>query len=140
MLFMDREKHVDESWKDAVSNEKEILIGGGKKEKCAEDCGCGHSHEHNQDEAPADAMEINFINYVSSLAFQALIFLGELPNPLDDSKIEKNLPQAKFLIDTLIMIREKTKGNLTAEEDNLISATIYELQMKFVELLKKENA
>ena len=84
-------------------------------------------------------MEINFINYISSLAFQALIFLGELPNPLDDSKIEKNLPQAKFLIDTLVMIREKTKNNLSPEEENLISATVYELQMKFVELLKKEN-
>jgi hypothetical protein len=137
---MNREKSVDESWKDAVSGEKEILVGGGAKEDCGDGCGCGHSHEHAQGEESADSMEINFINYISSLAFQALIFLGELPNPLDDSKLEKNLPQAKFLIDTLIMIREKTKGNLTPEEDNLISSTVYELQMKFVELLKKENA
>lgn len=137
---MNREKSVDESWKDAVSGEKEILVGGGVKEGCDDGCGCGHSHEHAQGEEQADSMEINFINYISSLAFQALIFLGELPNPLDDSKLEKNLPQAKFLIDTLIMIREKTKGNLTPEEDNLISSTVYELQMKFVELLKKENA
>lgn len=137
---MDREKHIDESWKDSVSGEKEILIGGGKKENCGTGCGCGHSHEQADNQEQADSMEINFTNYVSSLAFQALIFLGELPNPLDDSKLEKNLPQAKFLIDTLIMIREKTKGNLTPEEDNLISATVYELQMKFVDLLKKENA
>jgi hypothetical protein len=137
---MDREKHVDESWKDAVSGEKEIVAGGHGKEDSGDGCGCGHSHEHSHGEEQNDSMEINFINYVSSLAFQALIFLGELPNPLDDSKLEKNLPQAKFLIDTLIMIREKTKGNLTPEEDNLISATVYELQMKFVELLKKENA
>jgi len=136
---MDREKHVDESWKDAVSGEKEIIGGEAKEHNHGDECGCGHSHEHGE-EQPSDAMEINFINYVSSLAFQALIFLGELPNPLDDSKLEKNLPQAKFLIDTLIMIREKTKNNLTPEEDNLISATVYELQMKFVELLKKENA
>lgn len=137
---MNREKSVDESWKDAVSGEKEVLAGGGSKEGCGDGCGCGHSHEHAQGEDQADSMEINFINYISSLAFQALIFLGELPNPLDDSKLEKNLPQAKFLIDTLIMIREKTKGNLTSEEDNLISSTVYELQMKFVDLLKKENA
>lgn len=137
---MHREKSVDESWKDAVSGEKEILVGGGAKEDCGDGCGCGHSHEHAHGQEQADSMEINFINYISSLAFQALIFLGELPNPLDDSKLEKNLPQAKFLIDTLIMIREKTKGNLTPEEDNLISSTVYELQMKFVELLKKENA
>ncbi|MCB9772557.1 MAG: DUF1844 domain-containing protein [Candidatus Omnitrophica bacterium] len=137
---MDREKHVDESWKDAVSGEKEILAGGDHDHKEGDGCGCGHSHEHAEGEEPSDSMEINFINYISSLAFQALIFLGELPNPLDDSKMEKNLPQAKFLIDTLIMIREKTKGNLTPEEDNLISATVYELQTKFVDLLKKENS
>lgn len=137
---MDREKHVDESWKDAVSGEKEILAGGDHDHKDGDGCGCGHSHEHAEGEEPGDSMEINFINYISSLAFQALIFLGELPNPLDDSKMEKNLPQAKFLIDTLIMIREKTKGNLTPEEDNLISATVYELQTKFVDLLKKENS
>ena len=137
---MDREKHVDESWKDAVSGEKEILAGGDHDHKEGDGCGCGHSHEHAEGEEPGDSMEINFINYISSLAFQALIFLGELPNPLDDSKMEKNLPQAKFLIDTLIMIREKTKGNLTPEEDNLISATVYELQTKFVDLLKKENS
>lgn len=131
---MDREKHVDESWKDSVSSEKE------EKGHCGDGCGCGHGHSHAEGDEQAGGMEVNFINYVSSLAFQALIFLGELPNPLDDSKIEKNLPQAKFLIDTLVMIREKSKGNLTSEEDNLISATVYELQMKFVELLKKENA
>ena len=130
---MDREKHVDESWKDAVAGEKEV------KENCGDGCGCGHSHGHAEGGEPAESMQINFINYISSLAFQALIFLGELPNPLDDSKIEKNLPQAKFLIDTLVMIREKTKGNLSPEEENLISATVYELQMKFVELLQKEN-
>lgn len=126
---MEREKHVDESWKDAVANQQD-------KEGCGDGCGCGHSHDHEHE----GAMEVNFINYISSLAFQALIFLGELPNPLDDSKIEKNLPQAKFLIDTLVMIKEKSKGNLTPEEDNLLSSTVYELQLKFVELLKKENA
>lgn len=134
---MDREKNVDESWKDSVAGEKDMTAG--EKENCGSGCGCGHSHSHGEGEEAADTMEINFTNYVSSLAFQALIFLGELPNPLDDSRLEKNLPQAKFLIDTLIMIREKTKGNLTPEEDNLISATVYELQMKFVELLKKET-
>ena len=123
---MNRDKHVDESWKDSVAGEKEA------KHSHGDNCGCGHSHGEAETGDGVDSMEINFINYISSLAFQALIFLGELPNPLDDSKIEKNLPQAKFLIDTLVMIREKTKNNLSPEEENLISATVYELQMKFV--------
>lgn len=127
---MEREKHVDESWKDAVAQGQDD-----KSEGCGDGCGCGHQHGPEQ----ADSVEVNFINYMSSLAFQALIFLGEIPNPLDDGKVEKNLPQAKFLIDTLVMIREKTKGNLSPEEDNLLNSTVYELQMKFVELLKKEG-
>lgn len=118
---MDREKYVDESWKDSVAGEKEILHNDG--------------HDHAAADAPADmdAMEVNFVNYVTSLAFQSLIFLGEIPNPMADNKIEQNLPQAKFLIDTLSMLRDKTKGNLSKDEEDLLNASVYELQMKFVE-------
>ena len=121
---MDREKHVDESWKESVAGEKESLIKG------------TDPAEHSHGDVSADdlgAMEVNFVNYVTSLAFQALIFLGEIPNPMADNKIEQNLPQAKFLIDTLSMLRDKTKGNLTKDEEDLLSASVYELQMKFVE-------
>lgn len=133
---MDREKYVDESWKDSVSGEKDKLQDGGG-EPCGGHCSCHHEEEGHEHEG---AMEVNFINYVSSLAFQALIFLGEIPNPMDESKTETNLPQAKFLIDTLILIREKTKGNLTGEEENLLNASVYELELKFVERLQKEKA
>jgi hypothetical protein len=54
-------------------------------------------------------------------------------------KSEKNFRQAKVLIDTLALVQEKTKGNLTPEEDNLLSASLYELRMKFVESAKKEQ-
>lgn len=81
--------------------------------------------------------ELNFFNYIASLGFQTMIFLGEMPNPVTN-QIEKNLKQAKFLIDTLIILREKTKGNLTKEEDDLLNGSIYELQLRYVELSKKQ--
>ena len=44
--------------------------------------------------------QLDFFNYIASLGFQTMIFLGEMPNPITN-KVEKNLKQAKFLIDTL---------------------------------------
>jgi len=83
-----------------------------------------------------DLPEVNFLTYITSLAFQAMVFLGEVPSPVTN-KIEKSLPQAKFLIDTLSLIREKTKGNLSEQEDNLLSTSVYELQMTYVGLTKE---
>lgn len=82
--------------------------------------------------------ELDFFNYIASLGFQAMIFLGEVPNPMTN-KTDKNLKQAKFLIDTMVVIREKTTGNLTKEEAELLNGSIYELQLRYVEALKKEN-
>ncbi len=76
--------------------------------------------------------EMNFFTYITSLAFQALIFLGEVDNPITNKK-EKNIKQAKLLIDTLVIIREKTEGNLTHEEADILNNYLYELQMKYVQ-------
>jgi len=83
----------------------------------------------------AAAPQLDFFNYIASLGFQTMIFLGEMPNPVTN-QIEKNLKQAKFLIDTLVILRDKTKGNLSKEEDDLLSGSIYELQLRFVDLSK----
>lgn len=82
--------------------------------------------------------ELDFFNYIASLGFQAMIFLGEMPNPMTN-QVEKNLKQAKFLIDTLVLIREKTTGNLNKEEAELLNGSIYELQRRFVEVAQKEQ-
>ncbi len=83
--------------------------------------------------------QLDFFNYITSLGFQAMIFLGEIPNPLTNQQ-DKNLKQAKFLIDTLVLIREKTTGNLTKEESELLNSSIYELQLRYVEAVKKQTA
>ncbi len=84
---------------------------------------------------PAAEPQLDFFNYIASLGFQTMIFLGEMPNPITN-KAEKNLKQAKFLIDTLVILRDKTKGNLSKEEDDLLNGSIYELQLRYVDLSK----
>ncbi len=82
--------------------------------------------------------QLDFFNYIASLSYQAMIFLGEVPNPITN-QTEKNLKQAKFLIDTLILLKEKTVGNLSKEEAELINNSVYELQRRFVEVSQKEK-
>ncbi len=84
------------------------------------------------------AEEFDFLTYITSLAFQTMVFLGEIANPASN-KIEKNILQAKFIIDTLSMLRDKTKGNLSQQEENMLDTSIYELQTKYVDILKKEK-
>jgi len=89
-----------------------------------------------EEAAPSAAEpQLDFFNYIASLGFQTMIFLGEMPNPITN-QVEKNLKQAKFLIDTLVILRDKTKGNLTKEEDDLLNGSIYELQLRYVDLSK----
>ena len=123
---MNREKHVDESWKESASKEKEKEAPEGQGQEAQE----GQEHQ---------PIEINFLNYITSLGFQALIFMGEIPNPMTN-ETEKNLMQSKFIIDTLVMLKDKTKGNLNEQENNFLEATLYELQLKFVEIVKNEQA
>ena len=128
---MDNDKSVDESWKDAVAKDKEV--GHGDSCGCGNDHEDGHGHEHDHDHGE---MQVDFFNYIASMGYQAMIFLGEVPNPMTQ-KTEANIRQAKFLIDTIAMVREKTKNNLSAQEDQFLNGTLYELQMKFVEVSSK---
>ena len=121
---MDDEKFVDESWKDRVEGEKE-----GKEAAHQHSCGCGHDGDHECE----GEMEFNFLTYISSLAFQAMIFLGLMPNPMAEEKIERDLRQAKLIIDTLIVLRDKTKGNLTEQEAQMLNSAVYELELRYVE-------
>jgi len=139
---MDKEKRIDESWKENVAREKEILNHKGEKitpfpepeaQEVAPEGGNGQGSEAEQ-----PLPEINFLAYISSLVFQAMIFLGEIPHPMTN-EMEKNLTQAKMIIDTLAMLKEKTTGNLIAQEDNMLSTGLYELQLKYVEVVGKEG-
>ena len=80
----------------------------------------------------------DFTFFITGLSMQALISLGEIPNPVDNKK-EQNLDHARYAIDTLDMIKKKTKNNLSPEEGKVLDDILYSLRMKYLELSKKEN-
>ncbi len=80
--------------------------------------------------------EINFSAFVISLSTQALMHLGEIPNPLD-GQVEKDVTMAKQMIDILNLLREKTRGNLDQGEQKLMEDILYSLRMRYVEVVKK---
>jgi hypothetical protein len=82
-----------------------------------------------QEEVPLP--EINFSNFIFSLSTSALIQLGEIQDPISKES-GKNLAMAKQTIDILGLLREKTKGNLTSDEETLIQNILYDLRMRFV--------
>ena len=81
--------------------------------------------------------DINFATFIFSLGSAALVELGAAPNP-STGKHQKNLLAAKQNIDLLALIREKTKGNLTKDEEKLLDNFLYDLRMRYVDAGKSE--
>jgi len=75
--------------------------------------------------------EITFANLIFSFSTSVLIQLGEIQDPVTQ-KSDKNLPLAKQTIDLIGMLKEKTKGHLTPEEEKLIETVLYDLRMRYV--------
>ena len=78
----------------------------------------------------------NFTLFVQKLGYQALIALGVVENPLTKSR-EPNLGHARMVIDDLMMLRERTKGNLSSDEEQHLSGVLGDLQRHFVTLKQK---
>jgi len=107
------EKKVDEEWKRQARAEKETL-----------------SQEDGQpSRAPA---EPSFLLIVSSFVAQALIALGEMESPVDGRRM-RDLEAAKFTIDLLQVLEDKTQGNLADEEAQALGDALYDLRMRYVQ-------
>ena len=102
------QKRVDESWKESISKDKD------------------------ETPQPAERTTFSFSHFVSSLGIQALMNMGELKTA-GNEKTQVDLTAAQETIDLLLMLKDKTKGNLTREEESLFSSLIAELQLKFVQ-------
>jgi hypothetical protein len=83
------------------------------------------------DSGPLEPMEPDFLKYIQGFVTQIMIHLGEVENPLQGKKTV-SLDLAKYSIDLLDLIRQKTKGNLTEEEEKFLNGALYDLRMKFV--------
>ena len=104
------EKKVDQSWKEEVAREK------------------------GAPEPPAETGDspLSFSHFITSLGFQTLLQLGEIPHP-ETKQAQVDLGAAKETIDLLVLLQSKTQGNLTAQEEKLLKDLLAELQIKFVE-------
>jgi hypothetical protein len=78
---------------------------------------------------------VDFTTFVLSLSHSALMHLGEAPSP-ETGAIEQNLALARQTIDLVGMLEEKTKGNLTGDEERLIGQILFDLRMRYVERSK----
>jgi hypothetical protein len=116
---------IDEDWKAQAQKEKEVL----KKQEEQEHRGHG-PEERQVGFPPADLSAL-----ISMLATQAYLALGVL-GAEEEEPHESDLAAAKFNIDLLGVIQEKTQGNISPEEARLLSGTLHQLRMVFVEMSK----
>lgn len=84
---------------------------------------------------PADA-SLTFLGYISGLVMAAAVYLGDQTDPMT-GLTSVNLTSAGHAIDVLSMLQEKTRGNLTEDEERFLEGALYELRMKYVEATRK---
>ena len=86
------------------------------------------------------ATGISFAAFVLSLAHTAAVHFGDVDDPVTGTRTAQNLPAAAQMIEILGLLDVKTRGNLTAEERQLLDQILYELRMRFVEAGKAASA
>ncbi|MHC4711922.1 MAG: DUF1844 domain-containing protein [Planctomycetota bacterium] len=120
------EKRIDEGWKRKAREEKEAL----EKEGAAPDTSREGAAGDERAAGEAVLPPATFVGLVSGLAAQAFAFLGLVGE--GESEKEKDLDAARHLLDTLAMLQEKTKGNLTDDESAYLEGLLYNLRMAYV--------
>ena len=110
----DIKKKIDESWKEAVEKERDLS------------------------EKAGEPIEASFGLFISGLMMEALVALGDVENPATKKK-GFNITQARFIIDTLAMLHDKTKNNLMKEESGMLDAALYDLRMRFVNKMNEKR-
>jgi hypothetical protein len=87
-----------------------------------------------------DATAITFVGFVLSLAHTAAFHFGDVPDPATGQNGEPNLAAARQLIDILALLEQKTRGNLTAEERQVLEQLVYELGDRYDEAIRQTSA
>ena len=91
--------------------------------------------ENTKNESLREAL---FIQYVSALIYSGMAHIGKVSNP-QTGKVERNLEAAQAVIELISMLKQKTINNLTPDEDKVISEGLANLQLNYVDELKKED-
>ena len=121
---------VDEDWKSQVAKEKEAARHAGTPGEPSDEA---PSAVGGPSEGSAELPPASFEILVTMLATEAMAGLGQLPHPMS-GKFEANPAAARYAIDMLEMLAEKTKGNLTPSEEQGLRELLHQLRMAFVAL------
>ncbi len=81
---------------------------------------------------------IDFSTFVLSLSHSAYVHLGDAPDPAD-GVVRRNLELAHQTIDLLLLLEDKTRGNLTGDEERILEQVLYDLRMRYVELSREQT-
>jgi hypothetical protein len=112
---------IDEDWKSQVAAEKEVA----KASPAASGTGA------SERPSPSDYPEASFDLLVSTFVTEAMVALGQFPHP-GTGAMAADLAHAKFAIDMVAIIAEKTKGNLSAAEENGLEGILHQLRMGYL--------
>ena len=97
----------------------------------------GATHATEEREARTTPLpQVDFASFVLTLSSSALLHFGEFPDPVSGRR-ERNLDMAKQTIDILGVLRDKTRGNLSTDEEQLMESLLHDLRIKYVEECKK---
>ena len=110
---------IDDDWKSQVAAEKEAI------KKAADEAVSAPAGE------PPQMPPASFEMLVTTLATEAMVALGQFPNPASQ-EVSISLDHATYAIDMLAMLQEKTKGNLTPDEEKMMTDLLHQLRMMFV--------
>jgi hypothetical protein len=130
---MGNDKRDEEKEKGFVIKDKRFSAKKEDEEasKIREEVKTGEPPRENGSTQEGALPEIDFTHFMLSLSTSALIQLGEIEDPFTQ-KLVKNLPLAKQTIDLIGMLSEKTKGNLTPDEEKVMQYILYDLRMRYV--------
>ena len=113
-----------------------LAAGAARNAPLAEAPGATGADAPDAEYADAAAFgEMSFSTFVMGLTTQALMHLGEIPDPASQT-VMHDLPAAKQMIDLLGILRDKTKGNLDTAEEQLLGEVLYDLRMRYVEVAR----
>jgi hypothetical protein len=121
---------VDEDWKSQVEAEKKAAEEFKKATDPEAKPASASGGESRAESPPLPPATLSFL--VTTLATQAMVSLGQVPNPFS-GKVEVRLPEARHFIDTLSMLDEKTVGNRTPEESTLLRNALHQLRMAYID-------
>jgi hypothetical protein len=129
----DKKIIIDEDWKSQVQAEKEAAA----KDKPADAPKSNASASVDLDDIPMPRASFELL--LTMLATEALVALGQVPHPAT-GQVQTHRNQAKYLIDMVEVLRNKTQGNLTPGEQQLIESLLHQLRLVFVETASQAPA